>query len=409
MTRAYLIRTGSLSRPEAPPDLLLMKARSICRFWVVVTLLILVGCTEPPLKTDISIGAVPFSDLPDWQKDRHGRALTAFRQSCGKPRASRVPIVIVQSDWFAPCAAAAKITDDNDAAARKFFETWFTPFAVSGRSGTDGLFTGYFEAELRGARRMDLRYKHPIYRLPGDHVAVNLGRFDQKLTGRHIVGRVEEGKLRPYHHRGNIDEGVLAKRGLELLWIDDAIDAFVLHVQGSGRVILPDGSVVRVGFAGHNGLPYRSIGRSLIDRGELQRGEANWDDIRGWIEANPDEAATLLAVNRRYIFFRELKGGGPIGGAGVVLTPRRSLAVDRRLLPYGAPVWLDSSWPNNPDRPLRRLMVAQDTGAAIRGAVRGDFFWGYGPKALAFAGKMKSRGRYFLLLPRKAVARRVGS
>ena len=197
MTRAYLIRTGSLSRPEAPPDLLLMKARSICRFWVVVTLLILVGCTEPPLKTDISIGAVPFSDLTDWQKDRHGRALTAFRKSCGKPRASRVPIVIVQSDWFAPCAAAAKITDDNDAAARKFFETWFTPFAVSGRSGTDGLFTGYFEAELRGARRMDLRYKHPIYRLPGDLVAVDLGEVpDLKNRVTHFLPRCDKAKAR---------------------------------------------------------------------------------------------------------------------------------------------------------------------------------------------------------------------
>ena len=132
-------------------------------------------------------------------------------------------------------------------------------------------------------------------------------------------------------------------------------------------------------------------------------------DIRRWIEANPTDAMALLAVNRRYIFFRELKGEGPIGGAGVALTPRRSLAVDRRLLPYGAPVWLDTSWPNDPERPLRRLMGAQDTGAAIRGAVRGDFFWGYGPKALAFAGKMKSRGRYYLLLPRDAAKRRVGS
>ena len=156
-------------------------------------------------------------------------------------------------------------------------------------------------------------------------------------------------------------------------------------------------------------MPYRSIGRALIDRGALQRGKANWNDIRGWIEANPDKAAALLAVNPRYIFFRELKGDGPIGGAGVALTPRRSLAVDRRFLPYGAPVWLETTWPNKPVRPMRRLMVAQDTGAAIRGAVRGDFFWGYGPKALAFAGKMKSRGRYFLLLPRDAAARRRGS
>lgn len=308
-----------------------------------------------------------------------------------------------------PCAAAKALNQTDDAAARQFFERWFRPFAVSGGGGAEGLFTGYFEAELRGARHPDDRYKHPIYRLPDDHVAVNLAQFDQKLAGRHVVGRVEGGKLRPYHPRREIENGALAKRGLELLWIDDAIDAFVLHVQGSGRVILPDGGVVRVGFAGHNGLPYRSIGRALIERGALQRGGASWSDIRGWMERHPDEAANLLAVNKRYIFFRELIGEGPIGAAGVPLTPRRSLAVDHRFIPYGAPVWLDTNWPDATDRPLQRLMVAQDTGAAIRGAVRGDFFWGYGPKALAFAGKMKSRGRYFLLLPRDAAARRVGS
>jgi membrane-bound lytic murein transglycosylase A len=201
----------------------------------------------------------------------------------------------------------------------------------------------------------------------------------------------------------------LANSGMELLWVDDLIDAFVLHVQGSGRVILADGSVVRVGFAGHNGLGYRSIGRALIERGVLQPGGASWNDIRNWIEQNPDQAADLLAVNERFIFFRELTGDGPIGAAGVALTPGRSLAVDKRFVPYGLPIWLDTNWPNDLARPLRRLMVAQDTGAAIRGPIRGDFFWGYGPDALAFAGKMKSRGRYFLLLPRTAAARMAGS
>ncbi len=388
-----------------------MRTPSICRLGVVMSLasLLLWGCEKPPKKAAFAINAVSFSALPGWQSDRQSEALTAFRRSCKKPLSSSAFVKVKASDWEAPCAAVKTLAEDDDAAARRFFESWFKPFAVYGKSGAEGLFTGYFEAELRGSRHPDSRYKHPIYRLPDDHVSVDLSRFDSKLTGRHIVGRVEDGKLRPYHPRGAIEKGALAKRGLELLWIDDAIDAFVLHVQGSGRVILPDDSVVRVGFAGHNGLPYRSIGRALIERGALRRGGAAWDDIRGWIEANPDEASALLAVNSRYIFFREIDGEGPIGAAGVALTPRRSLAVDRRFIPYGVPVWLDASWPNDPDRPLRRLMVAQDTGAAIRGAVRGDFFWGYGPAALAFAGKMKSRGRYFLLLPRDAAARRVGS
>ena len=173
----------------------------------------------------------------------------------------------------------------------------------------------------------------------------------------------------------------------------------------SGRIVLPDGLVARVGFAGHNGHAYRSIGRTLIVRGDLKPGQASWPDIRAWIDDNPDKARALLAVNRRYIFFRERpkgKGGadeGPYGAQGVPLTPERSLAVDRRFIPLGAPIWLDTTWPAT-DKPLRRLMIAQDSGSAIRGPVRGDFFWGYGAKALAQAGRMKSRGVYYILIPR---------
>ncbi len=295
---------------------------------------------------------------------------------------------------------------DQDA-ARAFFERWFRPFRIAGGATESGLFTGYFEAELHGARQQGGPFTVPIFRLPDDHVTVDLSRFYPELAGKRIVGRVDAGVLRPYYARGDIDSGALS--GQELLWVDDAIDAFVLHVQGSGRVILPDGAVVRIGYAGSNGWPYRSIGRALIERGALRRGGVAWDDIRGWIDANQDRAMALLAVNRRYIFFREIEGDGPIGAAGVALTPGRSLAVDPRFIPFGAPVWLDTVWPNQPDRPLRRLMVAQDSGNAIKGVVRGDFFWGYGPKALAFAGRMKSPGRYFVLLPNTAAARRVGS
>ncbi len=367
------------------------------------------GCTPPPKTPQLILAPTAFEDLPGWRGDAQGAALQAFVRSCEKPIASAQPVAIAAAEWTAPCNAARDVPPDDDAAARRFFEAWFRPFSASDNSREDGLFTGYFEAELRGARQPEGRYRVPIYRLPDDHVAVDLSKFSPKLAGKHIVGRVEAGKLQPYHERGSIDQGALAQRGLELLWVDDEIDAFVLHVQGSGRVILPDGAVVRIGFAGHNGLGYRSIGRRLIERGALQPGKASWDDIRNWIETHPDEAAALLAVNKRFIFFRELTGDGPIGAAGVALTPGRSLAVDRRYVPYGVPVWLETTWPNETERPLRRLMIAQDTGAAIRGPVRGDFFWGYGPKALAFAGKMKSRGRYFLLLPRGAADRLTGS
>lgn len=348
---------------------------------------------------------VSFDALPGWQDDDHGAALTAFVRSCQMPKESRGPLRISRADWRAPCAAAAKV----GGGARDFFERWFRPFRIAGGATDRGLITGYFEADLRGARRRSSQFNVPIYRLPGDLVSVDLRRFDATLAGKNIVGRIVDGELRPYYARGDIAAGALSGRNRELLWVDDAIDAFVLHVQGSGRVTMRDGTVVRIGYAGNNGWPYRSIGRALIARGALQRGQASWGEIRRWLDANQDRATALLAQNRRYIFFREITGDGPIGAAGVALTPGRSLAVDPRFMPFGVPVWLDTAWPGNPAKPLRRLMIAQDTGNAIRGVVRGDFFWGFGAKALALAGTMKSRGRYFVLLPEAAAARRVGS
>ena len=203
----------------------------------------------------------------------------------------------------------------------------------------------------------------------------------------------------PYPTRADLEQTHLPGQGLELYWARDPIDVFLLQVQGSGRVVLPDGTVARIGFDGHNGQPYKSIGRVLIDRGDLQPHEASWNGIRGWIENNPDRANALLWENPRFVFFRELDGEGPIGAEGLPLTPGRSLAVDRAHIAMGTLIWLDTTWPSAPDRPLQRLMVAQDTGGAIKGPVRGDFFWGFGAEALAEAGKMKSTGRYYLLLP----------
>lgn len=373
------------------------------------------ACTkEPePVPDRVTLAPAPFDTLPGWTADRHGRALVALRRSCEKPVAigasQERPFAIAPTDWAGPCAAARDVDPADDGAARTFFETWFRPFRVLNGKKPTGLFTGYFEAELRGARTRGGPYTVPLYRLPDDHVSVDLSKFDPALAGRHLVGRVRDGRLEPYFSRGEIEKGALAHRNQELLWVDDPIDAFVLHVQGSGRVILPDGAVVRIGYAGNNGLPYRSIGRALIDRGALPSGGASWGEIRRWIDTNRDQAAELLAVNRRFIFFREIKGDGPIGAAGVALTPRRSLAVDPRFIPYGVPLWLDTVWPNEPGRPLRRLMVAQDTGSAIRGPIRGDFFWGYGEEALSYAGRMKSEGGYYMLLPRAAAARLAGS
>jgi len=227
----------------------------------------------------------------------------------------------------------------------------------------------------------------------------DLGQFRDTLRGERIAGRVEGGRLHPYPDRGTIDRGALAGRGLELLWVDDAVDAFFLQIQGSGRVTMADGSVIRVGYDGQNGHPYVAVGRVLIQRGIMTPEQVSMQSIRAWLAANPTAAPDLLRENPSFVFFRELTGDGPVGAQGVALTPGRSLAVDPRFLPLGAPMWLDVEDPRVAGDRIRRLVVAQDTGGAIRGPVRGDLFWGHGAAAEDAAGRMRSQGRYWLLLP----------
>ena len=350
-----------------------------------------------------------FETLRGWSGDRHFHALATFRRSCPRLLARTTIghrwIDLGGVDWAKICNAAETVATNSDAGARTFFETWFRPHAVAGPNGPAGLVTGYFEAELRGSRIRTPVYGVPLYGLPRDHVTVDPGKFVEKWRAGPLVGRVVDGRLAPYHRRGAIEAGALDGAAEVLVWVDDAIDAYLLQVQGSGRVLLPDGGVLRIGFAGHNGHAYASIGRRLIERGELTAGRAGWGAIRGWVEAHPKAAPALFAENPRFIFFREIEGEGPIGAQGVALTPGRSLAVDPRFIPLGMPLWLESEYPGEVDRGLRRLMVAQDSGGAIKGPVRGDFFWGYGAEALALAGRMKSRGRYHVLLPKGAVLR----
>jgi membrane-bound lytic murein transglycosylase A len=357
--------------------------------------------------------AAGYPDLPGWAEDDLDGALQALSRSCARlmrldPAADvgTPALPSAAGDWQPGCTALSNLgPDPAPADLRAVLERHYRPYLVTDIAdgetpeAAEGLFTGYFEAELTGARTPDETYRTPLFARPDDLITVDLGRFDPALQGKGLVGTVRDGRLVPYPTREEIEAGALAERDLELLWIDDPVDAFLLQVQGSGRVILPDGEVVRVGFAAHNGHDYRSIGRRLIDLGELEAHAASWDGIRGWIEANPERAAELFAYNPRFIFFRLLDGPGPIGAEGVALTPLRSLAVDDRYIPLGAPLWLDTTEPGTEGGPLRRLMVAQDKGGAIKGVVRGDFFWGYGDEALAEAGRMKSRGRYYLLLP----------
>ena len=356
----------------------------------------------------IVLTRIGFDDLPQWQLDAQAETWPALQRSCAKflslPPETNIgskAIPMTAGDWRSACGEISAVDGLPDEAVRDLLSSHFNAYAVVSSKGEElGLFTGYFEAELKGARQKSADYPYPLYGRPGDLVSVDLGQFSKDLKGRQLIGQVRDGRIRPYPERGDIESGLLDNKGLEIAWAADAVDVFLLQVQGSGRLTMDDGSVMRVGFAAHNGRPYKSIGRHLIDLGELKPHEASWDGIRGWLEANPDKHHELFAVNPRFVFFRELNGDGPIGSQGVALTPGRSLAVDKRFIPMGVPVWLDTVWPSDHDRPLRRLMVAQDTGGAIKGVVRGDFFWGYGAEALKYAGRMKSPGRYFLLLPK---------
>ncbi|MFQ5957805.1 MAG: murein transglycosylase A [Alphaproteobacteria bacterium] len=389
---------------------------------VVGVLLLAAACgPRPPEAERLDLAAVGFDDLPGWNDDRQAEALVALRRSCERFAAQPDDrgvgadgLAGTVADWRAPCAAAAAIADGDDAAARAFFETWFTPFRATAGRERDGFFTGYFEPLLAGARAPDRRYVTPIYALPPDLITVNLGEFRPELRGERIAGRIEAGALKPYSDRAAIDAGALDGRATTLAWVDDPVDAFFLHVQGSGRIRLDDGEMLRVGYAGSNGHAYVSIGRVLVERGALTAEEVSLDSIRAWLAANPDEAGAVLAANPSYVFFRELEeGDGPIGSQGAVLTPGRSLAVDPLHVPLGVPVWLDimapAPDPAAPDRRVRRLVVAQDTGGAIKGPLRGDVFWGFGREAGSIAGRMKHPGRLYLLLPRAAVARHLAA
>lgn len=355
---------------------------------------------------------VAFTDLAGWDADDQSAALSAFQISC-RIILRRPPDALLDRSgrfgtvghWRDLCGAAVDLPLDDAGAARGFFERHFNAWQVMKPDGdVRGLFTGYYEPELAGALNPDTRHDVPLYRLPDDLVVADLGAFDQSLDGRRIVGRVSDGgRLEPYYDRAAIADGALDDRGLELLWVDDPVDAFFLQIQGSGRVRLPDGQVLRVGYAGANGRPYRSIGKVLIDLGEMNPEEVSLQTLRAWLAAHPDRMAEILDQNPSYVFFRLLEDDGPLGAMGAVLTPGRSLAVDRAALPLGAPVWLDTTYPDGVGSiggtPLRRLMVAQDTGGAIKGAVRGDVFWGPGDFAELVAGRMKQPGGYTLLLP----------
>jgi membrane-bound lytic murein transglycosylase A len=379
----------------------------------------LAACTAPPpppttpSTPKLTLAPVEIATLPGWTDDRIVEALPAFLRSCAAfakmaddETIGGDGIAGTAAAWRGPCAAAEALQPERGAVAelavRAFFQDQFRAYAVGNNGDRTGLFTGYYEAEAQGSRRKTRSYAAPLLKRPPDLVMVDLGRFRPAWRGERIAGRVVEGRLEPYDTRAEIEGGSLDRFRLAFLWVDDPVDLFFLQIQGSGRIHLTDGTMVRVQYDGQNGQPYVAIGKKLVARGALTLDEVSMASIRSWIVAHPEEGKALMAENSSYVFFRELKGDGPLGSEGVVLTPGRSLAVDRDYIPLGAPVWLDAS---QGGETVRRLAVAQDTGGAIRGPVRGDVFWGYGSEAEDKAGKMRAAGAYYLLLPRDVTVR----
>ena len=348
----------------------------------------------------ITLEQVGFDDLRGFDDDTLLTAAPALAHSCRKIVTGqagarwdklRHTIPARTADWRAACAAVVQLPPGDEAALRNWITSRFVPYAVTSNGNRDGVFTGYFEATLNGSYQKSDRYRYPVYPVPDDLVKIPQ------------IGRIVDGQLIPYFDRQAIDAGAVTTE--PLLWADDPVDVFFLHIQGSGRVILPDGQTTRVGFAASNGRAFRGIGRILIDGGYLPPGQAAMHQVRHWLRTHPDKAGILMQRNKRFIFFREIAGDGAFGALSVPLTPGRVLAVDPTFIPLGAPLWLDTTFPatagGRAHKPLRRLMVAQDTGAAITGPLRGDFYWGSGEDALTIAGGMKQQGRYFLLLPKK--------
>ncbi|MBI3678572.1 MAG: murein transglycosylase A [Proteobacteria bacterium] len=372
---------------------------------------------EAPLR----LTPVSFAEMQGWASSDPRAALSAFKRSCAvlvkkSPLSAMggVGYAGTVGDWQGACSAAPS-SASNAADARRFFETWFSPVAVSAGDDNEGLFTGYYEPELRASRTRHDRYQTPILGQPDDLIEVDLGLFRPEFKNEHIVGRIERQTLLPYPTRAEIDTHGLSRAPI-LVYAEDPVTVFFLHIQGSGRVRLDDGSIIRLAYAAKNGRAYTPIGRTLIARGELDRAIVSLQSIRDWLNTHPADAREVMETDASYVFFKEEPLADPAlgseGSEGAKLTPEASLAVDYRLHPLGAPFFLEADVPDGdaakPDRSFRRLLIAQDTGGAIRGAVRGDVFWGLGRRAEEIAGRMKAHGKFTVLLP-KPVAAKLGA
>ena len=386
MIIVFLLLSACAKLPEPPP---------VVEKPVVAEPVVEEPVVEEPIPEESvpTLLPVPWQEVSGWQQDNPSLALGAFLKSCSALR--------WRSQWQSSCQKALAMDHGSEAEVRAFFESNFVPHQVSQSNGSnDGLLTGYYVPDLKGSRVASARYPYPLYQRPDDLLAIDLSDVYPDLGNYRLRGRIEGTRVIPYWDRADIDGQDQPLAGQELFWVADPVELFFLHIQGSGRISLDNGERVMVNYADQNGHPYRSIGKYLLERGAMTRNQMSMQNIRKWVRNNPGEVGNVLNQNPSYVFFRELDGDvqSPPGALGVPLTPGRSLAVDRRYIPLGAPVFVETTWPNS-DEPLQRLMMAQDTGGAIKGRIRGDFFWGMGDQAGAQAGRMKQPAKFWVLMP----------
>jgi membrane-bound lytic murein transglycosylase A len=335
-----------------------------------------------------------WQDLEALSKDDVTKAWPAWQLGCA--------VLKVKPAWQAVCNEADKLNNPSSMAIVDYFKKNFAVYRTSNLDGsTSGLITGYYEPVIEGSRNKNDKYRFPVYARPDDLITVELASIYPELANKRVRGRVVGTKLIPYYNRSEIEADTSPLQGREFLWVDDQIDLFFLQIQGSGMVHLENGEKMHIGYADQNGQAYQSIGRLLIDKGELTADKASMQGIKDWARNNTGKLRELLNANPSYVFFRELPTGlpGPIGALGSPILAERVVAIDPRFVPLGAPIFMSTNLPNS-NKPLNRLMMAQDTGGAIKGGVRADFFWGSGPDAGKMAGSMKQSGRIWVLLPK---------
>ena len=373
---------------------------------VIVGLMATYWLTPAPIKPL----EADYASLPGWNSAEVTQSFLAFKRSCDvfskQPLDKNVgskafPLKI--SDWHGACLAANRLQSKDNQPLKAFFERWFHPVYFSQGKPMDGTFTGYYLPVLQGSWTKTSKYQYPIYELPPDLLSIDLSQFNDSYGHKKIIGRVQGKRIVPYYNRESINQGVLSKKMRPLLWVSSRLDRFFLEIQGSGYVDFDDGARIMLGYAGQNGRSYTSIGRYLVEKGAFDKAKASMQAIRSFLTNHPEQMNKTLNQNQSFIFFKQLKKGLAVGAQGSFLTAGYSLAVDRQHIPLGVPMWLTTYYPQSykvSKHPFNRLMIAQDTGGAIKGRVRGDVFWGGEKNAAYVAGHMNSKGQYWILLPK---------